>query len=98
MSIPQHLFEATEAIALKYDGTSAPKVAASGEDDLAQAIIKLALANEIPVYENAELVSWLGQLEVGDEIPEQLYRIIAEVLAFVYELEGRTPGDVRQSG
>ena len=98
MSIPQHLFEATEAIALKYDGTSAPKVAASGEDDLAQAIIKLALANEIPVYENAELVSWLGQLEVGDEIPEQLYRIIAEVLAFVYELEGRTPGDARQSG
>ncbi len=98
MSIPQHLFEATEAIALKYDGTSAPKVAASGEDDLAQAIIKLALANEIPVYENAELVSWLGQLEVGDEIPEQLYRIIAEVLAFVYELEGRTPGESRQNG
>lgn len=95
MTIPQHLFEATEAIALKYDGTSAPRVAAHGEDDLAQAIIRLALANEVPVYENAELVSWLGQLDVGSEIPEQLYRIIAEILAFVYELEGRTPGETR---
>ena len=91
MSIPQHLFEATEAIALKYDGKTAPRVAASGEDELAQAIIKMALANEVPVYENAELVSWLGQLEVGDEIPEQLYQIIAVILAFVYELEGRLP-------
>lgn len=91
MSIPQHLFEATEAIALKYDGTTAPKIAASGEDELAQAIIKLALANEVPVYENAELVSWLGQLDVGEEIPEQLYQIIAVILAFVYELEGRLP-------
>lgn len=91
MSIPQHLVDATEAIALRYDGESAPKISASGEDDVAQAIIQIALDHNIPIYENAELVRWLGQLDVGDEIPEQLYQIIAEILAFVYRLEGRTP-------
>ena len=91
MSIPQELFEATEAIALKYDGETAPKLAAKGDDELAQAIIQLALANEVPIYENPDLVRWLGQLDIGDEIPEQLYQVIAEILAFVYMLEGRQP-------
>ena len=91
MSIPAHLFEATQAIALQYDGDSAPTVAATGRDDIAQEIIRLALEHNIPVYENAELAQWLGQLDIGEEIPEQLYRIIAEILAFVFALEGRTP-------
>ena len=59
--------------------------------DLAQAIISLAIAHQVPVYENAELVTWLGQLDIGEEIPEQLYQVIAEILAFVYRLEGRVP-------
>ncbi|WP_300425594.1 EscU/YscU/HrcU family type III secretion system export apparatus switch protein [uncultured Thalassolituus sp.] len=91
MSIPDHLFEVSEAIALSYDGDQVPKVAASGSDDLAQAIVQLALEHNIPVYENAGLAQWLSQLEVGEEIPEQLYRVIAEILAFVFALEGRTP-------
>lgn len=91
MSIPQSLLEATEAIALSYDGVSAPVVSASGEDELAQAIIRLALEHDVPVYENASLTRWLSQLDIGDEIPQQLYQVIAEILAFVYALEGRTP-------
>ena len=91
MSLPDSLFESTEAIAISYDGLTAPKISAKGEDDLAQAIIQLALAHKVPVYENAELVSWLSQLDLGDEIPRQLYQVIAEILAFVYHLEGRTP-------
>lgn len=91
MSIPESLLQASEAVALSYDGVSVPKVSARGEDELAQAIIQLAIAHEVPVYENASLMKWLAQLEVGDEIPESLYRIIAEILAFVYALEGRTP-------
>lgn len=91
MTIPEHLLNATEAVALSYDGKSAPHVSASGEDDLAQAIISLAIAHKVPVYENAELVTWLGQLDIGEEIPEQLYQVIAEILAFVYRLEGRVP-------
>ncbi len=91
MSIPESLLQASEAVALSYDGVSVPKVSARGEDELAQAIIQLAIAHEVPVYENASLMKWLAQLEVGDEIPESLYRVIAEILAFVYALEGRTP-------
>lgn len=91
MSLPDSLFESTEAIAISYDGLTAPKISAKGEDDLAQAIIQLALAHKVPVYENAELVSWLSQLDLGEEIPRQLYQVIAEILAFVYHLEGRTP-------
>lgn len=93
MSIPQSLLDATEAIALSYDGLSAPTVAASGEDDIAQAIIRLALEHEVPIYENASLTRWLAQLDIGEEIPQQLYQVIAEILAFVYALEGRTPAD-----
>ena len=91
MSIPESLRQASQAVALSYDGESAPKVSARGEDDLAQAIIALALEHQIPIYENASLMQWLAQLEVGEEIPQQLYRVIAEILAFVYRLEGRTP-------
>ena len=97
MTIPEHLLNATEAIALTYDGEHAPHVSASGEYDLAQAIISVAIAHEVPVYENAELATWLGQLEIGEEIPEQLYQVIAEILAFVYRLEGRLPGQPKGS-
>ncbi|MBU2040278.1 MAG: EscU/YscU/HrcU family type III secretion system export apparatus switch protein, partial [Gammaproteobacteria bacterium] len=54
--------------------------------------IQLALQHQVPVYENASLMRWLGQLDLGDEIPQQLYQVIAEILAFVYALEGKTPG------
>lgn len=91
MSIPESLLNANKAIALKYDGKNAPTLSAKGEQELAQSIIELALAYEIPIYENAELTRWLGQLELGDEIPSQLYQIIAEILAFVYAIEGKTP-------
>lgn len=89
--IPESLFASNQAIALQYDGNSAPIVSAKGEDELAQAIIQLALQHEVPIYENASLVRWLSQLELGDEIPEQMYQVIAEILAFVYALEGKTP-------
>lgn len=87
-----HLLNASQAIALKYDGASAPKISAKGEDDLAQAIIQLALEHQVPIYENASLVNWLAKLEIDDEIPEQLYHIIAAILAFVYQLnDQQTP-------
>lgn len=97
MSIPQSLLDASAAIALSYDGVSAPKVSAKGQDELAQAIIQLALQHQVPVYENASLMRWLGQLDLGDEIPQQLYQVIAEILSFVYALEGKVPGENPQA-
>ncbi len=89
--IPESLLNASQAIALSYDGEKAPKLAAKGDDELAQAIIQLALQAQVPIYENAELSQWLSKLELGDEIPQALYVTIAEILAFVYKLEGKEP-------
>lgn len=81
----------TTVVALKYDEENAPTVTAKGEGALAQEIIQLAIAAEVPLYENAELVALLSQLELGDEIPEVLYRVIAEVIAFAYYIKGKRP-------
>jgi flagellar biosynthesis protein len=81
----------SQAIALKYDEISAPKLTAKGSDDLADQIIQLAKAHNIPIYENSELVRILSKLELGDEIPEILYRVIAEMIAFAYYLQGKVP-------
>ncbi|MBA35722.1 MAG: flagellar protein FhlB [Oleispira sp.] len=89
--IPEHLLKANQAIALSYDGEKAPTLAAKGDNELAQAIIQLALQAKVPIYENAELTQWLSTLDLGDEIPQALYLTIAEILAFVYKLEGKEP-------
>lgn len=82
-----------KAVALGYDEESAPKVVAQGEGDLAQEIIDIANAHGVPLYENPELVRMLAQLELGDEIPEVLYRVIAEIIAFAFYLQGKAPKD-----
>jgi len=79
------------AIALKYDEINAPKLVAKGESDIASEIIKIAQEYGVPLYENSELVDILAKLELGDEIPEVLYRVIAEIIAFAYHLQGKTP-------
>ncbi|WP_213875974.1 EscU/YscU/HrcU family type III secretion system export apparatus switch protein [Pseudomonas sp. dw_358] len=80
-----------QAIALSYDGHQAPTLTAKGDDELAEAIIAIAREYEVPIYENAELVKMLARLELGDSIPEELYRIIAEIIAFAWRLKGKFP-------
>lgn len=79
------------AIALRYDGQSAPTVTAKGRGNIAQEIIDLAIANGIPLDNNPELVKVLSSIPLGDEIPEALYIAVAEVIAFAYLLSGKTP-------
>lgn len=80
-----------KAVALTYDGERAPFVSASGSSELADEILRIAKEHEVPIYENEQLVETLALLEVGDEIPELLYRTIAEIIAFVYLLKGKAP-------
>jgi flagellar biosynthesis protein len=80
-----------EAIALVHDGDQAPTLTAKGEGDLAEQIIQLAMEYEVPIYENAELAKVLARLELGDQIPEALYRTIAEIIAFAWYLKGKAP-------
>ena len=80
-----------QAIALSYDGCSAPTLTAKADDELAGQILAIARAHEVPIYENAELVKLLARLELGEEIPEALYRTIAEIIAFAWYLKGKCP-------
>jgi len=80
-----------QAVALTYDGCHAPFVSATGNSDIAEEILRIAKEYEIPIYENPELVDILSRLELGDEIPELLYRTIAEIISFVYLLKDKTP-------
>ena len=79
------------AVALKYDGENAPTITAKGSGELAQEIIDLAMANDIPLDANLELVKILSSIPLGDEIPEALYIAVAEVIAFAYVLSEKTP-------
>ena len=80
-----------QAIALKYDGTHAPTLTAKGDEELAEEILRIARDCEVPIYENAELVSLLARMELGESIPEELYRTIAEIIAFAWKLKGKFP-------
>lgn len=82
-----------QAIALSYDRLNAPTLTAKGDDELAEAILAVAREYEVPIYENAELVKMLGRLELGDSIPEELYRTIAVIIAFAWRLQGKRPVD-----
>ncbi|WP_095080109.1 EscU/YscU/HrcU family type III secretion system export apparatus switch protein [Pseudomonas sp. Irchel s3h17] len=84
-----------QAIALKYDGSQAPTLTAKGDEALAEAILKIARDCEVPIYENAELVRLLARMELGDSIPEELYRTIAEIIAFAWKLKGKFPAGMR---
>jgi len=79
------------AIAIKYhDNMSAPTVVAKGKDYLAQKIKELAIEHDIVIVENRELARALyKEVEIGMPIPVELYKAVAEVLAYVYKLKGR---------
>ena len=77
------------AVALHYDRTGAPRVVAKGKGTLGEKIIEVAKANGVPIEENEVLAGALSHVELGDEIPAELYKAVAEVLIFVLRLSGR---------
>ncbi len=74
------------AVALRYDGTSAPKVVAKGQGELAQRILAKAREHKIPLHRDPNLVKVLAKIPLGEEIPRELYLAVAEVIAFAYWL------------
>ena len=77
------------AVALHYDKTGAPRVVAKGRGTIGEKIIEVAKAHDIPIEENEVLAGALSHVELGDEIPAELYKAVAEVLIFVLRLSGR---------
>ena len=83
--------ELSKAVALFYDGENAPTVTSQGIGTEAEQIMEIARNHDIPLCDNAALVELLMTLEIGDHIPEALYLAVAHIIAFAYELQGKTP-------
>ncbi|MFZ6849355.1 EscU/YscU/HrcU family type III secretion system export apparatus switch protein [Undibacterium sp. RuRC25W] len=76
------------AVAIAYEsGSSAPKVVAKGKGLIAETIIARAKEHGIHVHESKELVSLLMKVELDKEIPPTLYRVVAELLAWLYHID-----------
>ena len=89
------MIESTEdskkAVALFYDGVTAPTLSAKGIDEIAEEIIALAKEHDIPIHSEPDLVNLLATLKLGDEIPRELYVAVAEVISFAYMIKGKMP-------
>lgn len=77
-----------KAAVLGYDEGkgSAPRILAKGKGTAAEEIIRLAKELDIPIHEDPDLVEILAALDAGEEIPEELYQVVAEILVFIYEM------------
>jgi flagellar biosynthesis protein len=80
-----------EAAALRYspENNGAPEIVALGKGEVAEKIIETARENNVPLYEDAELAHTLSYMEIGSEIPRELYEIVAKILVFVGDIDSK---------
>ena len=80
-----------EAVALRYrqDEDRAPRVTAKGKSTIADQILALAEEHGIPLHQDTDLVTCLQALDLGSEIPPDLYQALAEILAHLYRIDRR---------
>jgi flagellar biosynthesis protein len=90
MNAPPHKNQL--AVALHYEKPGTPRVVAKGKGEIGKKIIETAKAHGVPIEENEGLAGALSEVEIGDEIPVELYRAVAEVLMFIMRMSGRNFG------
>lgn len=92
--------EKLQAAALRYDPDKddVPVLAAFGEGHVAERIIETAEAHGVPVTVDRQLASVLSKLSVGDQIPPQLYEVVAKLLVFVGEMDSGYGKQLRSAG
>lgn len=80
-----------KAAAIQYDQAQsmAPRVVAKGKGHIAEQIVRVARENDVPLHEDRNLANILEAMELETEIPAELYRAVAEVLVFIYRLNGK---------
>ena len=80
-----------QAVALRYDKASstAPKVTATGQGEVARRIIEAAQKAGVDIVQDPDLLEVLGRVPIGEEIPPELFQAVAEILAFIYRINGR---------
>ncbi len=81
------------AVALHYNvnGNGAPRVVAKGGGEIAEKIIEVAREHDVPLQEDAALAGALSKLDIGQQIPSELYVAVAHVLAFAWSVAGKAP-------
>ncbi len=79
------------AAAIKYEGNAdlAPRITAKGKGIVAEKIIEMAARNNIPIKDDPGLVQILCKLDLDEQIPEPLYKAVAEILAYIYSLNSK---------
>ncbi|KAA9025892.1 EscU/YscU/HrcU family type III secretion system export apparatus switch protein [Niallia endozanthoxylica] len=85
----KHLEKRKQAVALTYDEKQAvaPVIVAKGKGLTADKILEEAKKHQIPIQEDPSLVELLGKLNINEKIPEELYQVVAEVFAFIYQAD-----------
>lgn len=80
-----------KAVALKYniEKDSAPSIIAKGKGETATNIIKLANEHDIPIKKDEDLVELLSQIDIDKEIPGSMYKAVAEIFSFIYDLSNK---------
>jgi flagellar biosynthesis protein len=88
-----------KAVAILYDSekSAAPQVVASGQGKIARKIIETAREAGIHIQEDPDLVELLAKIPIGEEIPTELYQTVAEVLAFVYQVNKKYKEKMQQN-
>ncbi|MEY4726255.1 MAG: Flagellar biosynthetic protein FlhB [Pseudomonadota bacterium] len=86
-----------QAVALEYGRHKTPVLTAKGDDELARRIVAEAKKQGVYVAEDPRLLAMLSRLDVGQEIPEDMFTAVAVILAWVYWLKGMQPGDEKPS-
>ena len=76
------------AVAMRYSSQTdnAPRVVAKGGGYIAEKILEIARQNNIPIHEDPDLLEILAKVDIMEEIPPELYKVVAELLAYVYRM------------
>ena len=85
------------AVALHYNGNGAPRVVAKGGGEIAERIIETAREHNVPLQEDAALAATLSRIDLGREIPRELFVAVAHVLAFAWSVTGKRDVTVRDA-
>lgn len=77
------------AVALKYEeeGPATPIVIAAGRGEIAEKIVQIARREKVPLHQDESLVQVLAELEIGTQIPPELYQAVAQIIAFVWRID-----------
>ncbi len=84
--------EVKKAVALKYDRSKdrAPRVTAKGKGEVANNIIKVAQLHKLPIKKDEDLIELLSKVEIDKEVPENLYKAVAELFSYIYKVSKKT--------